>query len=351
MKRKIMIIVSILGVLLIGGYFALSSFFSGPIYSPGDLTTQDRYAHLLKNPDQPDRPNYFELNDDISLYYSTEGTGKPVLIIHGGPGMPYNTPWAGLSALDSNYQFYYYHQRGCGKSTRPFDTFESSNFYQNMMALNDHLGLPAQIADIEQIRRKLGQEKITLIGHSFGGFLASLYAVEFPDRVESLLLVTPANVLKIPSDQGGLYDVIRKKLPEEKLEDYDQYLEQVFDFKGMFKKSEQQLVEQNKAFIQYYNLATNTRTAGGNPDLGGWIQNACFMSMGKKHDYSNTLTSIQVPTLVIHGEKDIIPVESVQLYLDNIPNSRLEVIPDATHFPFDEQPDRFAEIVSEFLGL
>ena len=78
----------------------------------------------------------------------------------------------------------------------------SSNFYNNMLELNANLGLPAQVADIEQIRRKLGQDKMILIGHSFGGFLAALYAIEFPDRVESLVLVSPADVVKIPSETG-----------------------------------------------------------------------------------------------------------------------------------------------------
>ena len=132
--------------------------------------------------------------DDISLHYFTQGEGKPVLIIHGGPGIPYTKNWSGLDSLSNQYPFYSYDQRGCGKSTRPFDKFESSNFYQNMKALDENLGLPAQIADIEQIRRKLKQDKIILIGHSFGGFLACMYAIEFPQHVESMVLVISVSI-------------------------------------------------------------------------------------------------------------------------------------------------------------
>ena len=50
---------------------------------------------------------------------------------------------------------------------------------------------PEQVADIERVRRLLGQERLTVIGHSFGGFIATLYAVEFPERVDRLILVSP----------------------------------------------------------------------------------------------------------------------------------------------------------------
>lgn len=90
----------------------------------------------------------------------------------------------GLENLKKDYRFIYYHQRGCGHSTRPIDTFKSQNFMQNVTVLNKVLGLSAQLADIERIRRILGHERLILVGHSYGGFLASLYAAEFPEHVE-----------------------------------------------------------------------------------------------------------------------------------------------------------------------
>ena len=191
------IIGAILLVLAIGGYFLIYNFFSGPLYVPGSLKREAAYSHLLKETPKQDKENYFLLNDEVSLYYTTQGEGKPILIVHGGPGIPYAQNWAGLDSLANDHRFYYYHQRGCGNSSRPFDKFSSSNFYKNMKTLNENLGLPAQIADIEQIRRKLKQDKLVLIGHSFGGFLVSLYALEFPERVEALVLITPAEVLKM----------------------------------------------------------------------------------------------------------------------------------------------------------
>ncbi len=352
MKRKtIMIIVTTLIILGITGYFTLKVLFSGPLYNPGDLTEKSQYSHLLKEVNRKDNPNSFTLNEGISLNYFTKGVGKPVVVIHGGPGIPHQEAWSGLDSLTAEYKFYYYDQRGCGKSTRPFDKFESNNFYKNISALNTNLGLPAQVSDIEQIRRKLGIDEITIIGHSFGGFLACLYAIEFPDRVEKLILVTPADVIKIPSETNGLYGAVEKHLPANKLEEYKSYLKEVFDFKNIFLKSEQELSDLNKKFTEYYYFATNNNTSESltDPEIGGWVQNAVFLSMGKKHDYSEYFQRIKVPTLIIHGEEDIIPVESVQLYIDNIPNCRLETIPEAAHFSFNEQAKRFGEIVKNEL--
>ena len=346
-KKTIFRIVIALIILGFIGYFALSAMFSAPLYRPGDLKTKKEYNHLLEEVRAIDEPNSFNLNNGISLNYFTKGKGKPILVVHGGPGIPYQDAWKGLNSLTSTCKFYYYDQRGCGKSTRPFDKFETNNFYKNMMTLNENLGLPAQIADIEQVRKKLGVEKLTIIGHSFGGFIASLYAIEFPENVERLILVAPAEVVKLPSKSGGLYEIIEERLPADGLKEYQNYLEEVLDFKNIFKKSEKDLVELNKRFIKYYNLATNKSISESEvePQIGGWLQNAVFLSMGKKHDYSKDLQKIRAPTLIIHGEEDIIPVSSVQLYLDNIPNSRLETIPNSTHFPFNEQAELFGNIV------
>jgi proline iminopeptidase len=255
MKKKLIIIIAaIIGILAIGGYFAYQMMMK-PMYLPGDLTQKKEYKQLLETVNKPDKKNCFELNDGISLYYEKQGNGEiPVLIIHGGPAIPYQKPWIGLDSLSNNYTFYYYHQRGSGKSTRPFDKFETTNFYKNSVALNNTLGIPAQIADIEQIRKKLGQDKLILIGHSFGGFLASMYAIEFPQNVESLILVTPAEVIKLPSDGEGLYGAVRKKLPENLKNEYSDYLETLFDYSNLFEKSEQDLINETMTFIKYFGI-------------------------------------------------------------------------------------------------
>ena len=83
---------------------------------------------------------------------------------------------------------------------------------------------------------------------------------------------------------------------------------------------------------------------------GGWMVQAMFFSMGMKHDYRAALKSVNVPVLVIHGEKDLQPEKASRMYADLFPNSQFRVIPNAGHFSFNDQPDTFAQMVSEFLS-
>ena len=76
---------------------------------------------------------------------------------------------------------------------------------------------------------------------------------------------------------------------------------------------------------------------------------AMFLSMGMQHDYRPALRSVTAPVLVIHGEKDLMPLEASKGYRELLPNAELAVVKNAGHFAFDEQPARFAEIVASFL--
>ena len=83
---------------------------------------------------------------------------------------------------------------------------------------------------------------------------------------------------------------------------------------------------------------------------GGWMVQAMFFSMGKKHNYRNALNSVQAPVLVIHGDKDLQPVASSQVYVESFPNAELKVMKQSGHFPFSEQPEEFGKIVGAFLN-
>jgi proline iminopeptidase len=278
-----------------------------------------------------------------------------VLVVHGGPGIPPYQPWKGLEAIDGlRCQFYYYHQRGCGNSTHPVDRFISRNYYRNMVALDGLLGMSAQLADIERIRRILGVEKITLIGHSYGGLLAALYAIEYPDRVEKLVLVSPAATITMPPLEGGR-DRVRQYLPDAEKKRYDDFLKHYFDYGKIFSKSETELAALNGEYARYYVKALeNAGVHVPEPisrlnGIGGWMVHALYLAAGRKYDYRLLLRRIQAPTLVVHGSRDIVPESVSRAYADGIPGARFEVLPGASHFAYDECPDEFAQAVGGFL--
>ncbi len=330
---------------------------SSSFYKPGTLKDEKRLRSPLEPPSQQDvKPHFWRVTNDILLYNFQSGEGQPVLVIHGGPGFPPSNVWEGLERLKHKFRFIYYHQRGCGKSTRPVDTFDSNNFLQNMVDLNKILGAVPQIADIERIRRILNQEKIILIGHSYGGFSATLYAVEFPEHVEKMVLIAPAGVLKMPIDKGGGLDALKDYLSEEMKNKFDAFIARYFNYGQIFSKSEKDLIALNNELIQFYEAAYETRglsipdQAGQDPsDTGGWMVHALYLSLGLEYDFRNELRKVQAPVLVIHGEKDVMPSEASREYSDLFSEGRLAIIPEATHFPFLETPASFAKLVSEFL--
>ena len=83
----------------------------------------------------------------------------------------------------------------------------------------------------------------------------------------------------------------------------------------------------------------------------GWMPFAIYFSLGMQYDHTTALSRISCPVLVIHAEDDItMTSEGVRSYIDNIDNTVLEIIEDAGHHSFNDRPEEFAGIVSEFLA-
>lgn len=349
-------IVAVLMVLILS-CFLWESIIAAPLYTPGMVRAGTNLRGPLETPRQSGEHSYWQVEEDIRLHYATQGQGRPVLVVHGGPGYPIHGPLEGLEMLTKSHKFFYYDQRGCGRSTRPFDRF-SSNFYANMKELERTLGIGAQVADIERIRRILGEEKLILMGHSFGGFLATMYAAEFPEHVESLLLVAPAGVLVMPDEGEDFFEEIRKGLPKARQSEYDEFLKTYLDFGSVFSRSEAELARMNRLLGEFFLAATDRGGRVGEPtppeDNGGWMVQALYFSMGKRHDYRAALKKVSATALIIHGAGDLSPERVARMYADGLPNARLHVMKNGRtgggHFTFSEQPEAFAAVVSQFLA-
>ena len=323
-------------------------------YAPGSLVSAAARKEISLEPAR-NQGAFWEVEPGIKLYHFTRGTGTPVLILHGGPGIASNDPWPGLVPLEAKYSFWYYHQRGSGQSTRPIDRFTSNNYQQNVGLLIRTLGIEAQLADIERIRRSLGVQKLIVIGHSFGGFLAALYAGELPDHVERLVLVAPADLVRFPPADGGLYRRVERLLPAESGPAYKAWLGQFFDYGSIFQRNEAALAKLNAAFFPFWQRAEAslkpTRCADEPSDpalVGGWVQPAVFFSMGRKYDYRAPLRRVEAPVLVITGDRDPAGAASVEDYRA-FANIRFQTMPGAGHFLQQDTTD-FPRIVGDFLG-
>ena len=327
-----------------------------PLYTFGSVSAGENLRAPLEPPEQTDS-SVWRVESDISLHFSTYGEGRPVVIVHGGPGIPYANAWKGLKSLEAQYTFYYYHQRGAGASTRPINRFESKNYPKNMTELEQTLGIGAQIADIERIRRILNEEKLLLIGHSFGGFIAALYAAEFPEQVEKMILIAPASMLTPPQKENNIFNAVRDRIPVKEQAEYDSLVKEYFNFGDIFSKSDSDLVDLHTQVGHYLlkGMGYDISLMDAPPTPGGWSSFAVYFSTGKSPDYRDAVVNITAPTLILHGDDDDISLNGSKEYETFIPNAKFVSIgcSDTTsiagHFIFDDCPDQFAAAVSEFL--
>lgn len=328
----------------------------GPMYRLGSVAEERGLRGPLDPPEQQD-PTSWRVEEDITLHFEAHGAGRPMLIVHGGPGIPHDAPWTGLEDLREDFRIYDYHQRGCGNSTRPFDRFEGGNYLTNMVELERTLGIGAQVADIERIRRILGEERLILVGHSFGGFLATLYAAEFPDHVEKLVLVAPAGLLTPPDEERDLFKRTRARLPAERQPAFDEALADYFDFGTIFSKSEEDLVQRHLRMGPFLFQAMGYDPSSATPAHrpGGWGVYAQYFSLGTFDDFSPALDRIRAKTLILHGQDDDISIPGTKSYAGIAGARIVEVGRDrnetpAGHFVFADAPEAFAAEVRRFLG-
>ena len=365
------------------GYWMYKKF-REPFYNPGMVAkavAEDEESKL----DSPDlysksTKTIWMMPDGIEIYHfppPVNDNKKPrVLAVHGGPAIAPSKPW---NLCDYVANIHLYHARGCGKSSRPFQKFPTpGKMWPGMKTLEETLGLGAQILDIERIRRRLsidnnggGDGQIDLVGHSFGGFVAAMYAAEFPQNVRSLTLLVPAAVLVLPSkNKNGktedLFQIVQEKLEEignqDHIEEYKAFMKRYLDFGSLPNETETTLAQRQNDFAIHYFRAMSSKDGSDteppedlNPSLiGGMACYATFLSMGIEHNYISAcqerLRNSTFPVAIVHGTKDMIPASTTQKYVQLFPTQNINfyTVQDADHSLFDH-PEA-VKIVKETLG-
>jgi proline iminopeptidase len=115
--------------------------------------------------------------DGVRLYTRRAGEGPPVVVLHGGPGAQHDYLLPQYDGLARGRTLIYYDQRGGGRSPVGRDT---------------PVGWREHVADLDGLRAQWGLGRLSLLGYSWGGLLAVLYALEHPSRIAELALVAAA---------------------------------------------------------------------------------------------------------------------------------------------------------------
>lgn len=254
------------------------------------------------------------------------------MALHGGPGIAdHRGEQKGLGALASTYKLVSYDHRGCGQSslTPPYTNEQ-------------------YVDDAEAVRQALGLGKIILYGGSYGGFIALLYALKYPENISHLILrdtspnnefveLAKQNALGQRDKAPGLSAAMLDRMFEGKVRDND-------DFKDMFQKI-QPLYTADPATAQkrseaddvvYFHYETH---------------NTMFAKEFSRYDITARLNEIKTPTLITVGRHDwITPPVASELMAQHIPHSALTTFEHSGHSPQLEQSEAYVDTVREFLN-
>lgn len=266
-----------------------------------------------------------------------EEPGKlPLLLLHGGPGAPHDYLESLERVAETGRRAIFYDQVGCGKSSR---TDESM---WNVETFVDELGV---------VRDALGLEHTHLFGSSWGGMLAMEYALTRPQGLASLTLSSsPASIPLWEQETGRL----RRELPAEVQRILDEY-----EATGAADSPEYE-----EAMMEFYKrhvirtepmpsgVARTFAALGENPSVYMHMQGPNeFVIVGtlKDWDITDRLGEIDIPTLVTSGRHDECTPMQAEIVHKGIPGSEWVVFEDSSHMQFAEEPQRYLEVLDDFL--
>ncbi len=267
----------------------------------------------------------FMVVDGVRLHLRDSAPGAPagaptLLLLHGcGSSLHTWEPWA--QALSANWRVIRLDLPGAGLTgPDPADDYSDERALRLLLALLDARGV----------------ERATLIGHSMGGRLAWRLASEQPERINKLVLVAPDGFASPGFEYGKAPEVplsaglMRYALPRSVLR---AALEPAYG--NISRLSDDTLV-------RYHDML-----------LAPGVRDALLSRMRQLvlRDPTPWLARVQAPTLLLWGERDrMIPPEHAQEYLRALPRSRLALLPDLGHVPFEEDPAAALPALLAFLA-
>jgi 3-oxoadipate enol-lactonase len=257
----------------------------------------------------------FTENEGVKIYWEETGQGQPVLLIMGLGWASYM--WHRTRAvLAAKYRVITFDNRGVGRSDVPPGPYPIATMASDAAAVLDAAGV----------------QSAHIYGISMGGMISQEFALQYPERVQSLILgCTAAGGPAALQPAPEVIQVLMRRgmTPQEAIEAIDPF---IYD-----SGTSRELIDQDqKLRLEWY------------PTAEGYLSQ--LQGIMAWEAYSR-LAEIAAPTLVIHGEGDqLIPAANAKLIADRIPQAKLVMIPRASHiFPTD-QPKVAEETVLAFLA-
>jgi pimeloyl-ACP methyl ester carboxylesterase len=267
------------------------------------------------------------LPDGYGMFVEEVGSGFPLIVLHGGPGLDHTTfrPW--LDPLGDEFRLLYVDERGQGLSERVDP---------------ETLSLEVFARDVDLLAEALGLDRFALLGHSFGAIVTTWHAIEVGtaaayvvsgggDASEQLL----ADVEVSLEAMGEAGKPIAESWEHEKTVETETELKELL------------------AAQMPFHFHGEVPPGYGDETVGSPEVLRHFARIGYgDFDYRPRLQNVRRPTLVIVGEHDRTTTpRAARVLHEGIEGSELVLVPGAGHMSFVEAQERYLEAVRAFLAL
>jgi pimeloyl-ACP methyl ester carboxylesterase len=303
---------------------ALAITLIGPLLIPIPPLENTQPPKELANPD-----SLFIEVDEITFHYKTEGNDQPTLVLlHGFGSNVYS--WREVApTLAENTTVYTYDRLAFGLTERPTE-WEGQNPYNRSASIEHLVGL----------LNAWGIDKAILVGNSAGGTVAILAALEYPERVSALILVSPA------VDGGeGLYSRYGWLINTPQMQRLGPWLVREIQEWGMQMLDDawHDLDKRPPETVDLYRKPLQV----DNWDVALWH----YFTATEETGLRERLDELTLPILLITGDDDrLVPTTSTITLAEELPTAELVVLPECGHVPQEECPQAFLEAVETFLA-
>lgn len=293
-----------------------------------------------ESPSQPiDLAEGFIPVPGADLYYRAVGRGRPLIVLHGGPDFDHTYLLPDLDRLADSYRLIYYDQRGRGRSTGAVES----------------VSVASEVDDLDRLREFFDLESIAVLGHSWGGLLALLYALRRPERVSHLILLNTA-----PATAAGILATRHERLRRSAAD-----AEQLAALRDSprFAAGDPaavggywQQLYRSTAFHRPENAGRLDLSFPNSPAEGvrrAWaIEERLYVDTYALATFNliPELGRLALPTLVVHGAADFVPLAEVEQIAGAIPGARLVVLAECGHFAYIEAPGGVRRALAQFFA-
>ncbi len=291
-------------------------------------------------PGSPHPEGAYASVNGAKLWYESEGSGDPILLISGGPGDSHAVFHPFFSRLADRNRVIYYDAFGVGRSDRA----KSSSEYH----------FSRDVEDVEGLRKALGLGVVTLLGHSYGGMVAQAYAIKYPRFVKRLVLIGTFT-------SGAAWQANNDNCNREIRNQYPDVWEELRTLRASGIRSSarehQELYYGIPIGLFYFYDAAKVALLPKDPSntevyyaIAG--RDADFVIGGDiaALDFRAALRKLHMPVLVLVGRYDRVSMPRYAAeFPELIPGARLVIFEKSGHFPYIEEPDETLDVLRDFL--